>query len=308
MDAADGRFLIVDGLDANADALYLIPVNYGFKQGNPILIRYGAFRSFNSFYQAGRTLSNGAFVYQSTPPGGQYATWLGTLNQASNSVDWEKLDLAGGNSEMREPTWSPDSTQFAYVANDNAAGQLQNGVLHLRNVVNGEDRELYHGEVGQSCVWSAQKLLCRHQANGAQHWVSVATDTGHAETLAIAPLREDLISLGRDAARDARSNDGIFSFQPGSGGTWKPPLARTDSAQEVESPDGKWRVYHGRDAAGKNGLFRIASSGGQPERLGDFPAGITRGAMWVSPDGQKLILDALKPLQLWMLENFEPKQ
>jgi len=209
---------------------------------------------------------------------------------------------------MRRPTWSPDSTQFAYVANDDAAGQLRNGVLHLHNLASSEDRELYRGDVGDNCVWSAQHvtLLCRHWADGGQHWLSIATDTGHAEPLTTPPPQEELLEYGREI-RNARSNGGIFSVRPDSGADWKQPLAQTDLAQEVVSPDGKWRVFHGRDAAGKNGLFRAAASGGQPERLGDFPGASMRGGMWVSPDGRKIIADVLDPLQLWMLENFEPK-
>jgi len=298
----DGRFLIVDGLDTNADGLYLIPVANGFRQGNSILVRYGAFRSYNPFFEAGRTLASGAFIYQSTPPGGQYSTWLGTLAAPNGTVDWEQLTLAGGNADMRPPIWSPDSAQFAYVANDNAAGQLQNGDLHLRNIRSGEDRELYRGDVRQRCVWSVQPstLFCRQPAN-AQRWLSVSTETGHAEALASAPTQDEYF-------RAVRSNGGIFSMQPSLGGDWKSPLEPTGDWQEALSPDGKFRIFHGRDAAGKNGLFRVATSGGTPERLGDFPGGNVRGAMWISPDGNKIIADVLNPLQLWMLENYEPKQ
>jgi len=305
----DGRFLIVDGLDASADGLYLIPVNiYGLKQGDPVLVRYGAFQPYNPFYQAGRTLAGGAFIYQSTPPGGQYSSWLGTLNPANGTVEWEELSLTGGNADMRVPTWSPDSTRFAYVANDNAAGQLQNGVLYLHDLAGGRDRELYRGDVGPNCIWSPRQpnLLCMHFANGAQQWLSVATDTGHAETLAVRPAQEELLEYGRER-RDTRSNAGLFTMKPAAGAAWKTPLATTPDWQSAFSPDGKWRIFHGRDAAGKNGLFREAVTGGTPERLGDFPGGNIRGALWISPDGNKIVAAVMNPLQLWLLENFEPK-
>ena len=38
------------------------------------------------------------------------------------------------------------------------------------------------------------------------------------------------------------------------------------------TPDGNWLLYHDVDAAGKHSLFRVATAGGQPERLGDFPS------------------------------------
>jgi hypothetical protein len=118
---------------------------------------------------------------------------------------------------------------------------------------------------------------------------------------------EERLEYGREI-QAARTNAGIFSMKPAAGGDWKAPLAPTDDWQHALSPDGKWRIFHGRDAAGKNGLFRVATAGGTPERLGDFPGGNIRGAMWVSPDGNKIIAAVLNPLQLWMLENFEPNQ
>jgi len=52
----------------------------------------------------------------------------------------------------------------------------------------------------------------------------------------------------------------------------------------------------------------VSTTGGTPERLGDFPAVSLQGLMWISPDGQKIIADAYNPPELWMLENFEPRQ
>jgi hypothetical protein len=72
--------------------------------------------------------------------------------------------------------------------------------------------------------------------------------------------------------------------------------------------DGNWLLYHDRDAAGKDGLFRVAATGGDAERLGDFPAVSVRGWMWISPDGQKIVADSFNPQEIWMLENFEPKK
>jgi Tol biopolymer transport system component len=76
---------------------------------------------------------------------------------------------------------------------------------------------------------------------------------------------------------------------------------------ESFSSDGNWLLYSGKDAAGKNGLFRVATPGGQPERLGDFP-GLDTRSLWISPDGKALLADSGNPLELWSLENFEPKQ
>jgi hypothetical protein len=29
--------------------------------------------------------------------------------------------------------------------------------------------------------------------------------------------------------------------------------------------------------------------------------------MWISPDGRKVIASTMNPMEVWMLENFEPK-
>lgn len=74
--------------------------------------------------------------------------------------------------------------------------------------------------------------------------------------------------------------------------------------------------YRDTDAAGNEGLFRVATSGGQPERLGDLPPEkgpgqvgcAAGGCLRISPDGRKILADVHTTRELWMLENFEPKQ
>jgi len=72
--------------------------------------------------------------------------------------------------------------------------------------------------------------------------------------------------------------------------------------------DGNWFVYRASDAAGKLSMFRVLTTGGQPERLGDAPPANGRCWIWISPDGQKIIAQTLHAEELWALENFEPKQ
>ena len=103
-----------------------------------------------------------------------------------------------------------------------------------------------------------------------------------------------------------RLQDGKTEIRPVSRGDWK-PLA-PGGTQNAFSPDGNWLLYHGVDAAGKQSLFRISVVGGQPERLGDFPAATRIGIFSISPDGRKIVADTLRPIEVWALENFEPKQ
>jgi len=84
-------------------------------------------------------------------------------------------------------------------------------------------------------------------------------------------------------------------------------LASKTKKQEITfTADGNWLLYPAADAAGKQSVFRVATAGGQPERLGDFPG--TSGYVSISPDGQKIIAGTPNPPEVWVLENFEPKQ
>jgi hypothetical protein len=70
-------------------------------------------------------------------------------------------------------------------------------------------------------------------------------------------------------------------------------------------------VYHDRDAAGKNGLYRIAADGGEPQRLGDYPAtALQTSSLSVSPDGRRFLVSAARQRRrtggYWILENFLP--
>ena len=75
------------------------------------------------------------------------------------------------------------------------------------------------------------------------------------------------------------------------------------------TPDGNWILYHGVDSARKHGLFRVATAGGQPERMGNFPTNSLEGALEISPDGHKVMVavdDYETGYELWSLENFVP--
>jgi Tol biopolymer transport system component len=105
----------------------------------------------------------------------------------------------------------------------------------------------------------------------------------------------------------ARRNKEKLEIRPMSGGDWK-PLISLDTTQAAFSPDGNWLLYHDVDVAGKQSLFRVSTAGGQPERIGAFPSAGKTGSLRISPDGQKIIAEAAIAPEVWILENFEPKQ
>jgi hypothetical protein len=80
------------------------------------------------------------------------------------------------------------------------------------------------------------------------------------------------------------------------------------------SPDSKWILYHDKDVSGKDGLFRVSTSGGEPQRLGDYPTGNLSSLMSISPDGRHILVhvDALFPASTLdfdyaLLENVDSK-
>lgn len=101
---------------------------------------------------------------------------------------------------------------------------------------------------------------------------------------------------------------GKIEIRPMSGGDWRPLTSFGGASQITFTHDGNWVVYHDVDAAGKQSLFRVATAGGQPQRLGDFPSASSAGFLWISPDGQKIIAQTGNASETWLLENFEPKQ
>jgi Tol biopolymer transport system component len=95
-----------------------------------------------------------------------------------------------------------------------------------------------------------------------------------------------------------------------SGGDWKPLVSSLTQVGHVDfTPDGQWFLYHDVDSTGKPILSRVASAGGQPEHLGDFPSNAPSGTMRISPDGSKVMVAAGEygtAYEMWSLENFVP--
>jgi Tol biopolymer transport system component len=348
----DGRYLAVSMERSASEALYLLPMKDGKQAGDPVFVRYGSF-------EMGRITASGALVYSATPPGGNYSSWLGTLNSDGHLSGWKPLSLSGSSSISsaisRNPVWSPDSTQIAYAAPNRAAGQ-NTWVVRVRNMASGEERELYQGGTGNlSCLWAALRpnLVCGQSTptSATTELFSISRDSGRAERLGSVAGFRALLFLSRDdraiymsggpnlfrweidtqkatkvdfspgrftqtaASPDerwiaGRGNETI-QIRPMSGGDWRRLVSVSPggASQMAFTKDGNWLLYHDVDAAGKQGLFRVATAGGQPERIGDLPSGTQYGFMWISPspDGQKIITENPKvPTELWILENFEP--
>jgi Tol biopolymer transport system component len=92
--------------------------------------------------------------------------------------------------------------------------------------------------------------------------------------------------------------------QPGSTGGVNPTPVRF-------SRDGEWVVYRNQETATTSGMYRVATAGGEPERLGDYPSNMTGTALSMSPDGRQFTVvhegKAAQRPEFWLLENFVPK-
>jgi len=112
---------------------------------------------------------------------------------------------------------------------------------------------------------------------------------------------------GRWLIRWAKRN---LAIRPTQGGEWNPLVSFKDfgTSQANITPDGNWLLYHYVDSAGKHSLFRVATGGGTPERLGDLPTNSQSGGMMISPDGSKILIGVWEGTanELWSLENFVP--
>jgi Tol biopolymer transport system component len=146
-------------------------------------------------------------------------------------------------------------------------------------------------------------------------------ETGGAQMVRwdIASQQETLIDQYPDKAWGEMSSDERWlirvngtgvEIRPISGGDWKPLVSRLNQGGHVDfTADGTWLLYHDADSTGKPILSRVASAGGQPERLGDFPTNAPSGTMRISPDGSKVMVAAGEygtAYEMWSLENFVP--
>jgi Tol biopolymer transport system component len=102
-----------------------------------------------------------------------------------------------------------------------------------------------------------------------------------------------------------------MSVRPVSGGDWKKLVFGVKGLYTdcETTPDGNWAFYSAYDSAGKPALFRVATTGGAPERVGDLPSGSFQGQnFFLSGDGRQILNTKVNDRKhdMWVLENFEP--
>jgi Tol biopolymer transport system component len=122
--------------------------------------------------------------------------------------------------------------------------------------------------------------------------------------------------VGTDAAQRQ-----AYQIRPASAGddAWKHVAYRRKQAPDPRglishrfSPDGNWLVYHDLDSDDKDALFRVSTSGGEPQRLGNYPISSPNSWLSVSLDGRYFLVEAdnlnLNSMdEHWILQNFLTK-
>ena len=77
------------------------------------------------------------------------------------------------------------------------------------------------------------------------------------------------------------------------------------------TPDEKWMVWVQREANERKGLWRAPITGGESQRLGDYPLAPIEGSLRISRDGRQFVVPTMNPAvtgaDYWLLENFVPR-
>ena len=146
--------------------------------GEPVRVRSGS-------CSVGSTNAAGALICRSAPDG-IYGAWVGSLDPNGRIVDWKPLDVrVSGGAPTLALRWSPDSTRIVYGAPAEPGG-METTVVRLRDMVTGEERELYKGAARPTCIWASQhlSLICSELSRSKTMDVfTVALDSGHVDRL-----------------------------------------------------------------------------------------------------------------------------
>jgi Tol biopolymer transport system component len=341
----DGRYLLVSMDLSGSEALYLLPLKDGKKAGDPVFVRYGYFGrghinsagafvyptlAANGNYETwigtldseGRpgawkplALNSGTAgpLPAWSPDGRQVAYSAANLaaGQTTQTVRVHGVESGDDRELYRAGTGgivcvcaaqhpnlfcaehaSENRTEILSIAVESGHSQLLGslGPSWSPGVVSRDDKELYMMSPGHMLRWEI----------GTQKQTAVEDSTGFY------PPSPDERWL-------ARRDNGTLRIRPLAGGPWKPlgPIAADGGVFTAGgfTSNGKWFLYQTFDETGKRSLFRVATdANSRPERVGDLPGQGAPFRLSVSPDGHRIIGFTERPDEMWMLENFEPRQ
>jgi Tol biopolymer transport system component len=289
---ADGRYIALEDIRPTISALYLLPVKNGAADGAATFVRFGDFDD-------GVTTLSGALIYmdRSAVPANRDVS-LGSFDSAGEIESWRTLELRA--SVDPEPSFSPDGSEFAYIANN--ADPTRRDLI-LRNILTGSESAIYQSSSGTlDCQFSFRtpKVFCTvGTEDGHINLISIDAVSGSVEQISSFPEYRILLQPPVD--------DRVFFFGTGSYaiGRLSPlrlPIARWDRVTKQEtivlsssdkllperpSLDGRWVIRF------LDGAFSI-----RPLESGDWKP-LVSGALWptltpvTTPDGKWFLYIAL---------------
>jgi Tetratricopeptide repeat len=347
----DGHYLAVASPRSGVMALQLLPVKEGRSAGEPVFLRYGSVVGglttssgalyYTAAHEGGFTLAWIADLDAEGHPGDWKRLMLGSNNGLVPVPQW-----SSDSSQIAWTSTNDDTGQTGYVIRSRNLATAKERDLYRDTGLTtctwaARHPNLFCGEVvaggGSTDILSialdsgrserlgsvpGRALMLPIPGPGDQAvYVGVPQrgllrwDIGTRQETLLDPnwtnATFDRPNVSPDGGWLVRIEKGNLEVRSLAGGDWRRLLPLRADSQSGFSPDGKWIFYHGVDTAGKDGLYRVATAGGSPERLGDFPTGNVNGMLSISPDGRKIIalsVDLNVPDEAWLLENFEPKQ
>ncbi|HKE21091.1 MAG TPA: hypothetical protein VKB88_01810 [Bryobacteraceae bacterium] len=340
----DGRYLVVAMDISGTEALYLAPVKAGKKAGEPVFVRYGYF-GMGHVNAAGAfvypvPVQDGSYEtwLGNLDADGRPSAWrpLSLRNGSANpnptwSPDSARIAYSAANQAAGQTTQSirirdvasgddrelykggTGTITCSWAAQDNLFctehAEKQTEMLSLA-IDSGKPKRLGtavpadwsiggHSLDNRAIYLMSPRHLMRWDIE-TQQMTSVEQSAG-------------IIPPSQDERWVVRRNNGRIEIRPMAGSAWKQlgPIAPDGDVFKLASftPDGEWLLYQTFDATGKRSFFRVPTDGGsQSERVGDLPGKGAAVRLSISPNGHKIIADTARPSDMWILENFEPKQ
>jgi Tol biopolymer transport system component len=343
---ADGRYLAIASERTGKGSLHLLPMKDGKQMGAPVFVKYGDFE-YGSTTAAGGLIYDavkpggvwavytasleasgrpGAWKRLDLPLGNTtnpWPEWSGDSNQIVYVGRNEDSGQTGGEVvHLRDLSTSEDREIYHALGHTTCTWAVQEPKLFCADnraektdilsiaIESGQVERLHTSPAPLAILYPSRDDLALYLSGGNEEEEILRLDiaTGQETTLERFPsgvwglVSPDERWLIRKGAKGA-------DIRPMSGGDWKALVSSNTSAQDSAAPDGNWLFYRDADAAGKKGLYRVATAGGQPERMGDFPTNSNGGGtMEISPDGRKIMVAGMFDAgwELWSLENFVP--
>jgi hypothetical protein len=326
--------------------LSAVPIRNGRKAGAPLQLRVLPAPMARTMPNGSLLLS-----LNDTPPGAQRDSWFGVLNDGDRSIAWSQVSTVGTLFPPAFFAWSGDATRFAYVSGDirqtmrtvrvktlatsddrevyraerivGCAAAHRSERLFCARTVEADSEVVaislesgriepqgrLRGQMNLHQMTSDDRSLIFYGPNGFVEWEIGTQNQRPVPSYRSEDRRWNMITTREGTEIRVRMGEGDDDSRLLVNRSV--PVPRTLPMPIRFSPDGDWVVYHDRDGSGQDGLYRVSTAGGEPQRLGDYPTRLPTSALTISRDGRRFILhaparDPQPSRDYWMLDNFLP--